>query len=89
VWPVLELDVRRGPAVGTSCKPGTAHCRAATSVNKRVPPALTTFAAGNTARVASRVGTLERYAKWCGSGVGTVWWTHSIIAAVCTERHIA
>lgn len=29
--------------------------------NKRVPPALTTFAPGNTARGASRVGTLERY----------------------------
>ena len=36
---------------------------AAPSDNKRVPPALTAFAPGHTARVASRVGTLERYLK--------------------------
>ena len=34
-----------------------------TSHNKRVPPALTAFAPGNTARSAGRVGTLERYMK--------------------------
>jgi hypothetical protein len=31
-----------------------------TPCNNRVPPALTTFAPGNMARVASHVGTLER-----------------------------
>ena len=33
------------------------------SLNNRVPPALTTFAPENAARVASRVGTLERYVQ--------------------------
>jgi hypothetical protein len=36
---------------------------AVTPPNNRCPPALTTFAPGNTARVASRVGHLERYAE--------------------------
>ena len=35
----------------------------ATAHNKRVPPALATLAPENAARVASRVGTLERYKK--------------------------
>jgi len=34
--------------------------RGVTSDNNRVPPALTAFAPGNTARGARRVGTLER-----------------------------
>jgi hypothetical protein len=42
---------------------GTGSIREAPSDNKRVPPALTTFAPENTARDASRVGTLERYTK--------------------------
>ena len=40
----------------------------ASASNKRVPPALTAFAPENTARVASRVGTLERYGAPCKVG---------------------
>ncbi len=35
----------------------------ATSHNNQLPPALSAFAPGNTARVASRVGNFERYRK--------------------------
>ena len=56
----------RGPsypyAAGGS-EAGWTSVRKTTTSNKRVPPALTSFAPGNTARGAGRVGTLERYAK--------------------------
>ena len=40
---------------------GWGELRRTTTFNKRVPPALTAFAPGNTARTARRVGTLGRY----------------------------
>jgi hypothetical protein len=53
------------PVYSPSCVVSQMRCvwvgmRRTTPCNKRVPPALTAFAPGNTARGASRVGTLGR-----------------------------
>jgi len=63
---ILVAQQKRRTLGSARCTNGREYVKSiveAPSPNKRVPPALTTFAPGNTARVASRVGTLERYLK--------------------------
>jgi len=51
------------PACRDLCEVGGMIGQRTTTSNKRVPPALTAFAPGNTARKARRIGTLGRYMK--------------------------